>query len=202
MAVATPHVQTNNTFLRAIEGNVVWRGPITYNVVQIANATELNAYNAAQAASGDPAMTRELPAAWVAEIQQAFDLFMEIIDADLAFSNLITADYLVGEDPSTSLGFATTPATEQGTMGFNLDNEAHTTEPETGGGHDRFQTFIHEIGHSLGLAHPHDTGGNTTAPSTNEANMPIPFQSQYTMMSCTPAPNTDGFFAFGRSITP
>lgn len=46
---------------------------------------------------------------------------------------------------------------------FDTKRGSMTTEPETGGSSNRLHTVIHELMHTLGFAHPHDTGGGSSS---------------------------------------
>ena len=118
MATAVTHAQTANPVLLAIEGNMRWTGPLTYNIVQIANAAELAAFDALIAP--DPAMTMDLPARFVTEFQQAITVLSETINLNIQFNNDINADYLVGQDASGSLGVAGFPSPGQDILAINL----------------------------------------------------------------------------------
>jgi Ca2+-binding RTX toxin-like protein len=216
MANAIAHDNTTAPdVLRPIVGDSFWSaGPLVYNFAQTANAAELAALND-NAVDGFP-QTSDLPALWQAEIMAATDIFEEYINLEINFSNDPTADILVGQTTSAdALGVAHLPVNQDGLgfvpiMVFNTTSDEHVANAETGGGNDRFQTIIHEIGHSLGLGHPHDTSGSSTlapgaVPSGEGA--VAPYQWHHTMMSYTAAPGAPGFgatgaFEFGRSVTP
>lgn len=75
---------------------------------------------------------------------------------DIAFYN----DDLLG-----ALGIADTPSSpnvEYNTVVYNSVDPSWSTLGALLKGGFGYQTILHEIGHALGLAHPHDTGGDST----------------------------------------
>lgn len=112
-------------------------------------------------------------------------------------------------------GIATFPGTDQTVNGGN-DYEAYVllannyssmnTVAELGGASNRLTTTMHEIGHSLGLSHPHDSGdGSTNAwGSTNLVGDDVLDNQRYTIMSYERGgldQNTQNR-AYGSSVTP
>ncbi|WP_297619746.1 M10 family metallopeptidase, partial [uncultured Roseicyclus sp.] len=112
------------------------------------------------------------------EIQQAqlaFDMFEAV--ANVTFNivaNPVQADFFMVEstDPASSLAYwfiGGGTVTLNGISYTDLDGwgvfynqgEGWTTAGLAQGGFG-FATILHEIGHGLGLAHPHDTGGGST----------------------------------------
>ena len=67
---------------------------------------------------------------------------------------------LLDNDQTDALGYMTTPPTSPAVGVFSPDPASwNATTLQPGG--LAFATLIHEIGHGLGLAHPHDTGGTS-----------------------------------------
>jgi hypothetical protein len=94
----------------------------------------------------------------------AFDQYEHIINVDFAeATDSSQADWILVQTATAPalLGQMRPPGTEnegQGDfnkVGFDYD------EPSTHQGGYSFITFIHEFGHGMGLAHPHDTGGGS-----------------------------------------
>lgn len=91
----------------------------------------------------------------------------------------------------------TTYPTAEGDLQFNKTNEGWVNYLSPGG--DGFQTILHEIGHAIGLKHPHDDGANgkPTFAALGISNFD---NYKYTMMSYNPL-FTDSLNA-GNNATP
>ena len=127
----------------------------------------------------DPYGAPQDTSAWSTYEQQqamlAFETFENV--ANLSFNMVADpnqADFFMVEstDPDSSLGYwgiGGADVTIDGTSYTNLDGygvfynggQGWTTSGLQQGGYG-FITLIHEIGHGVGLAHPHDTGGTST----------------------------------------
>ena len=80
-----------------------------------------------------------------------------------------------------------------------------TSRPEIGGGHLGYQNALHELGHGLGLGHPHDTGNGTlaVADSSAAASDAAYDNERYTVMSYEKGGwNVNVAGVFGRAVTP
>jgi len=124
---------------------------------------------------GRPQTTSEWDASEQAQAMAAFETFENV--ANVTF-NVVTdpnqADFMMVEstDPNSALGYwgvGGTNVTIDGTSYTNLDGHGvfyggdsswSTTGLQQGG--FGFITLIHEIGHGMGMAHPHDGGGSST----------------------------------------
>ena len=124
---------------------------------------------------GAPQTTSTWTAAEQAQAMAAFEAFEDV--ANVTF-NVVTnpnqADFFMVEstDPNSALGYwgvgggtVTLNGTAYGGLdGFGVfygGDSSWTTAGLQQGGYG-FVTLIHEIGHGMGLAHPHDTGGTST----------------------------------------
>ncbi|MBL8584264.1 MAG: DUF4214 domain-containing protein [Rhizobiaceae bacterium] len=209
-----------NAYLRPIEGNSRWTGTLAFNIVDLNNEAELSAFNRESQLSAQSEgtefkpMVQDFPSFWRDEIAVAVSLLRDIINLDIVLTNDINADYLIGEEQG-GLGVADFPANYpdgsgrgRAFVGFNIGAESHLAQPEAGGGSDRFQTIIHEFGHTLGLGHPHDDGAGTTLapglqPGGDGFSNSAPYLQSQTMMSYTAPPGIgDQDYGFGRSVTP
>ena len=105
------------------------------------------------------------------ETQQAMLAFQQFANvADLHFT--ITHDAseadlkLVNKQSAGYLGYFNPPGTKDPGVGvFNHTGKGWDADDPTGGlqqGGYGFITMIHEFGHAMGLAHPHDGGGSST----------------------------------------
>ena len=106
----------------------------------------------------------------ILQVERAFAVFETFLD--LTFTRVASGQHLTlvvadRDDMGSFLGFFYPPGEPNAGLGaFNWQGAGWDyTEPGTGaleqGGYG-FITIIHELGHGLGLAHPHDTGGTST----------------------------------------
>lgn len=122
-----------------------------------------------------------------------FQVATNINDADIVFAFVAGTDPTIAEVEGT-LGIADAPdrtvANFRGAVLVNRDAyQNQSTDGLVQGGYD-FITLMHEFGHALGLAHPHDTGGTSTVypgvtPNQSEGDLGDFNLNQgvYTMMS-------------------
>ena len=106
------------------------------------------------------------------EIQQAMLAFQQFANVcDVSFvrtTNAAAADFhLVTSTSDSWLGYFNPPGEVNEGVGVFAQNGTgwDETSPGTGGleqGGYGFITLIHEFGHGMGLAHPHDNGGSST----------------------------------------
>src|SRR3712207_3044369 len=94
------------------------------------------------------------------------------------YENIINVDFVITNDPTNATFKLVTTTNSDGTLGyFNPPGETNAgvgvfwrdgfgwEEAGEGGlaqGSYGFITLIHEFGHGMGLAHPHDDGGTST----------------------------------------
>jgi Ca2+-binding RTX toxin-like protein len=132
-------------------------------------------------------------------------------------SDIGSANYVLFKYPGSSTGaaaFSNFPnSSNQIFFGFNVNQTGFWVTDNFRAGGDVYETMIHEIGHALGLAHPHDNGGG----STILPGVDFPFydygdndlnQNVYTVMSYNAGyksvfgTTTDSIQAYGWSATP
>ncbi|ORE92457.1 hypothetical protein ATO13_16089 [Stappia sp. 22II-S9-Z10] len=154
-------------------------------------------------------------AAWTAyERAQVFEALGEYSNiANLTFTeagSAAGADFILTHSPNlTGLGLFNPPGTRGEGVGWFSTRSAYWSD-EAGGllepGSYTYLTFLHEFGHGLGLAHPHDRGGGSTIiPTTYDDNGLD--QGIYTVMSYNDAwwdgpLGTSSDFRYGYSLTP
>ena len=135
------------------------------------------------------------------QVDAAFATFETFINVDFVFTaNPGDAELTLNKVESgvPILGVMNPPGTpDAGTAGFNAgtgglgwDSGDAGGNPTTGGleqGGFGFVTLIHELGHGIGLAHPHDNGGGSSIlPGVSDSNDPGNGdfnQGVFTMMS-------------------
>lgn len=213
MATAVAHdTSTTSDVLLPIEGDARWTGTVTYNIAEFAVDGEVEAFNAL---GPDIAMEEDFQEVWFGEFALAFAIYAEIADIDMVITDDLDADYIIGRsDDEAVLGSAGTPRgfidfeIEQDFILFNAAVGEHVQDPELGAGHDRLLTIIHELGHSIGLMHPHDEVSGTTSTGLPDFEQVAPYQWHQTVMSYTEPPNVSPTgdpvedSAFSRAVTP
>lgn len=138
--------------------------------------TRLKVYIAGQSGSevfdfGGIAVTANTAVQEVAAFQRAFELIENICNIDFRVAvSQADADIIVGavnnHDASGDLGASVPPGedvgpvvSQQGAAIANFDAYFSTDYTSLRQGGYDFITFIHELGHAIGLKHPHDAGG-------------------------------------------
>ena len=148
------------------------------------------------------------------EISEGINLtFVQVNSSASSDFNLLTFDFTSDADPDNDdvLGFFGPPGTGSGS-GVGVFGRTATGWSESGlekGGFG-YVTIIHEIGHGLGLAHPHDTGGSSSllqgVTSSSSTGLFDLNQGIYTTMSyvdgwATAPHGTSGTTGFGWQAT-
>ena len=120
----------------------------------------------------DPLTSSAWTAYEIAQFELAFALFESFLNVSFAaVDDRDAADLILirGDQASMGpfLGFFWPPGTADAGIGaFNADGLGWDWNAPGSGGLEQggygFVTIIHELGHGLGLAHPHDNGGTST----------------------------------------
>ncbi|GLK80171.1 pre-peptidase C-terminal domain-containing protein [Methylopila turkensis] len=99
----------------------------------------------------------------ITQAMLAFETFAHIVDLTFeVVDDAASSDFQLVLDAEAGgfLGYFNPPGTfNEGVGWFNADGSGWSDGLEQGG--YGFITLIHEFGHGLGLAHPHDTGGTS-----------------------------------------
>jgi serralysin len=134
-------------------------------VTPVSGGTEIRVYFAANGETFDGQTSTGWSAYEIQQAMAAFETFEDYIDVTFVeVGTAAAADFqLVQNNAISGLGYFNPPGTLN--EGVGVFNDSGTGWNATGGleqGGYGFITLIHEYGHGLGLAHPHDTGGNST----------------------------------------
>ncbi|HVG49497.1 MAG TPA: hypothetical protein VM899_15340, partial [Rubellimicrobium sp.] len=139
----------------------------TYVAGQTGNEAVLDGLGSSVAATSpyprEAAAMGEAMSAYEAVCDLRFNMVEAQADADLVWTVVSNFDALGAYGWSTPPGYAQVDGEARSLVAINY--EAYY--PQSGsnflvrGGFD-FCTFIHELGHAVGLAHPHDSGGGSS----------------------------------------
>lgn len=127
----------------------------------------------------------------IAQTELAFDTFEAFLGVEFVeVDNAADAEFVLNKINTfgSFLGVMNPPGTfGEGQAGFASEGTGWNTTGGLEQGGFGFVTLIHEFGHGLGLAHPHDTGGGSTVLPGVSNNADPGFmdlnQGVYTMMS-------------------
>jgi serralysin len=182
-----------------------WNREITFSFLG-AGATPLATNSTFQSVTNNvPAATVAFTAAEMQAVRDALTVYSQILN--VTFREVTGAStFTFGAENLNAgwAGFMQAPGEPNaGYCGLDTGNTAGGAGPGTG----FFQTVMHEIGHGLGLAHPHDNGGTSdtysgVTASTGSFGDFSQNQGIYTMMSYNNGWQTAPGGAMGIEIAP
>ena len=155
MAVETTQGATGNAQVDGLLSGYKWSGVVSFSFPD--SAADYPAYpnpTAVQYFSSVSALQRQAAI-------NAFNLVSGYTNLDFVNNGTGGADMRIGQtsDPATGTAYAYYPIASVGGVGgdvwFGVQYDYRTALP----GNYAYATMLHEIGHALGLKHPHEVGG-------------------------------------------
>lgn len=165
------------------EWNSVSKELIDLALQQIENVT--NIHFTYVETYGEPNLSTDLEFIQTGDLLDSYpyEVYGQAIFPDTAFGNALLDE--IGVDRTQW------PSPEGLVMFDNYDYVFYGAASLPGG--QGFTTIIHEIGHALGLKHPHDSGGNYTRSSFEQLGISGYDNQLYTMMSYNGVSNATNF---------
>lgn len=155
MPAVTAIGSTGDTYIDGLLGNLKWSvNDFTYSF-----PTTASLYGTSYG-EGETATFGVLNTLQQATVRTALTMFASVANLtfrEIAETATVHADLRFAQSdlPSTAWAYYPTTAAEGGDAWFNKSSGAYSKPMK---GNYAFLTFVHEIGHSLGLEHPHEAG--------------------------------------------
>ena len=229
MATTKDHVSDREALTAALEGQTIWNtSSLTYNFSMDGNRaafisdpstsahvfTGTRSFNALDVTDINEAnIRRDVESAMAAWSRVAnIPLFVETTDysaADIKIAGVDNYDgvagsmYLPGTNPRGPL--VVTSVDYESYLLVNTSLSIVPARGELGGGNFGLHLGLHELGHGLGLGHPHDTAHGTTAIVDRRADaVEAAYDNErYTVMSYERGGwNQIGGLIYGHAVTP
>jgi len=188
MATPVAHMFSGTSVLAPIEGTNVWSGPI---LVRFANSGELADFTSLLPSasglnySGGASVLNATFQANALAAMSSYSLVANVVwdtSASAANANYLVASITADLNGAPILGLFNFPSANR-QVGWFEDGAGAPPASEQGGAGGRAWLAVHELGHALGLGHPHGTGNGTISTGAPATNQPDPYQTPYTVMS-------------------
>jgi len=162
MAAAVRNIATGNSFVDSLLNVSKWSSPnITFGF------TTSSASYGTKYGMGEPTKGYQpLTGAQASAAEKAMSAWAELIDLKISKASGADADIRIASSssPTTAWGYAPGSSGEAGDVWFGTA-KGYYTSPQAG--NYAYSTFIHELGHALGLSHPHENKLGTSSGGLN-----------------------------------
>ena len=177
----------------------VFTGAHAFNALGVANSSEANIRSDVVSAMAAWSRVANIPMFVETTHYSAADIKIAGVD-DYSYAG---AMYFPGTNVRGSLDVS--PLDYESYLLLNTTADYVSARPELGGGHYGVRLALHELGHGLGIAHPHDDGHGSTkvAERGAAADEPVYDNERYTVMSYEKGGwNQNVARIYGHAVTP